>query len=554
MEMYNALKCPEEEVSTTIDASTTTTTTTEEPEPKVIIKNPQKMMEDIFDSLDSDVVLDSNRLEETNVQHKVDLDLMMGDQPMPDVEVVEDKKVVLKQPEKKEFYAKKSKQKSEKLKAKDEDEPMMGDAPCLPCAAKAEQTTLTPTTDRQRRDANLLESTTTTATAEVSTSESTTEVSDESSSIVSSTELPQSPSTTEQIVTTTVIEETTTKFYVQGHPLHMSQAIFKEPIQPDIHNTHERIDIGKDDAGFIPPMLLVKAKTTTTTPEPVVKETLTTDISTDQTLIDVTDVADENSTIIVTPKTPENVSESALPTVPATQLENTITTVAASEKPILIEKRNDPRLGLKAVTTTASITPTTQQNIVSSTAVELTTVSEDMTSVSDNTESTFEANTSAESAITTEETLATELLDTSSPSAAVSDTSKSLEIVASPSTTQEESVTAEKLILSTLATEQTVEPSTTIMSSSSSATPIALKQTTVTINKSTTTMRNDIDAYRHSEDGSHEDDEMESAERRHMENNFSNADYQPYKPNRHRSVIKPDHHHGPGFSIGKILG
>jgi hypothetical protein len=571
MDMYNALRCPEEEIASSSSAIdvTPTTTTTEEPEPKVIIKNPQKMMEDIFDSLDSDVVLDSNRLEETNVQHKVDLDLMMGDQPMASSaadEVEADKKVLLKQPEKKETFPKKTKQKSEKLKARDEDEPMMGDAPCLPCAmkanedAKSEQTTLTPTTDRQRRDANLLESTTT-STSEVSTSDSTTDTSksdDESSPIVSSTEM---PATTEQPITTTLIEETTTKVYVQGHPLHMSQAIFKEPIQPDVNNTHERIEIGNADAGFIPPMLLVKAKTTTTTMEPV-KETLTTDISTDQTLIDVTDVADENNTIIVTSKPAESISESpsneTQPTVLATQLENTITTVASSEKPILIEKRNDPRLGLKAVATTSvPITPT-QQIIVSST-VELTTVSEDLTSVSENTESTFEVNTSTENAammtITTEETLPTELLDTSSSSAAVSDTSKSLELVVSPSSTmtQEKAITAEKLILSTVATEQTVEPSTTIMSSS--PTPIALKQTTMTINKSTTTMRNDIDAYRHSEDGSHEDEEQESSEKQHhTENHFSNVDYEPYKPNRHRSVIKPDHHHGPGFSIGKILG
>lgn len=532
MDLYNALRCSDEEIAiatTTTTTIITSTTEEAETEPKVIIKNPQKMMEDIFDSLNSDVVIDSNRLEETNVEHKVDLDLMMGDQPITSEDEPEDKKILLKQPEKKEFFAKKSKQKLEKLKVK-EDEPMMADAPgeeIVHSTDDTEQSTFIPTTDRQRRDANLLETTMSTTDAS-STVESTENSNVEESS---STELP--PSTpTEKQMTTTVTEEATTRLYVQGHPLHMSHTIFKEPIQPDTHGTHERIEIGESEDRFIPPMLLVKAKLTSTTTEVILTSTVDTASSTDQTIVEVTDIADENSTLSVTTQKSEMSNDIPSNETQSTQLENTITTVVASEKPILIEKRNDPRLGLKAATTSTQI-------IMSSTA-EVTTVSEELTSLA--AESTFESGT------TTEETPVTELSDTSS--VAVSDTFKPLEALVTASTSHHDE--AEKLILlstTAVAVEQTVEPSTTIISSPS---PIALKQTTLKtpeINKSTTTMRNDIDAYHQTEDVSHEEDESSE----HYQNNFSNADnYQPFKPNRHRS-IKPVHH-GPGFSIGKILG
>lgn len=539
MDLYNALRCSDEEIDITSTITTTTILTTDDAEPKVIIKNPQKMMEDIFDSLNSDVVIDSNRLEETNVQHKVDLDLMMGDQPMPSEDVQpEDKKILLKQPEKKEFFAKKSKQKSEKLKVKD-DEPMMADAPAgeVHSTDDTEQSTFIPTTDRQRRDANLLETTMSTADASstVESTESTTSNGEE----LSSTELPPSNPTAEQQMTTT--EESTTRLYVQGHPLHMSQAIFKEPIQPDVHGTHERIEIGESEDRFIPPMLLVKAKLTSTTTEVISTSTSDTASSTDQTIVDVTDIIDENATTSTTQKS-EMSNDIPMNETQPTQLENTITTVFASERPILIEKRNDPRLGLKAATTSLPLTST--QIIISSTA-EVSTISEELTSIA---ESTLDSGIT-----TTDETPVTDLTDAGS-SVAVSDTLKPLETFVTASTSHHEE--AEKLILSstTVVVEQTVEPSPTIIISSPSPLAIAAKPTTLKtpeINKSTTTMRsNDIDAYHQTEDVSHE--EEESSE--HYQNNFSNADnYQPYKPNRHRS-INNEHHHGPGFSIGKILG
>lgn len=572
IDMYNALKCPEEKEEIKATIASISASTTGEPEPKVIIKNPQKMMEDIFDSLD----IDTNRLEETNVQHKVDLDLMMGDQPVASDDEKVGKKVLPKQTDKKEVFPKKTKQKFEKLKVKSEDEQMMGDEPAEEIHSTTEQSTNIPTTDRQRRDVNLVEATTTITDVITESTESSTE-----SEGSSSTELPSS-STTEQILTTFVTEETTTKVYVQGHPLHMSQAIFKEPISPD--GTHERIEIGKSEDRFIPPMLLVKAKTPapTTTEDNLLKETQTTDISesTEQTIVDVTDIADESSTInaITTQKSEisndislnNNNNETTQITEAASiQLENMITTVIASEKPIMIEKRNDPRLGLKAVTTSAPSSTTSQTtpqiaSVVSSTiASDVTTMSDELTSNTEtgSTESTFEMNSGGSSSISisTDESHETELLESSSSSPSlsyssqptfVSDTSKPQETLVTSSTFEQEM--AEKVILSTapaVAIEQTVESSAPIISTSTEKIP----QTTIT--KSAALMRNDIDAYHQTDEVSRENEEEESSEYHHLENTFSNADnYQPYKPNRHRSIVKPEHHHGPGFTIGKILG
>lgn len=159
MAMYDELKCPEE--LTTMSPTEITTvefssTTTEEIRPEVIIKNPQKMLEDVFDNIEANMEVDSNRLDVDDA--KKELDLMVGDQPAADTS--EDKKVLLKLPEKKEVYTKKSKNSKKDSKSKDsvlDDEPMMGDAP----AEEVHDEHLTTvssksdisTTDRQRRDA-----------------------------------------------------------------------------------------------------------------------------------------------------------------------------------------------------------------------------------------------------------------------------------------------------------------------------------------------------------------------------------------------------------------
>ncbi|CAG9802066.1 unnamed protein product [Chironomus riparius] len=562
MDMYNALKCPEEEILSTtqsaeeitvetskLDTQVTASTTfkaDEEVQPKVIIKNPQKMMEDIFDSIDMNVEVDSNRLDDSDSQ-KMDLDLMVGDQPIPDDEE-SDKKILLKLPDKKETFKKKSEKMKEKLKARDDDM-MMGDAPFEDVHSTTENSelptsTIISTTDRQRRDANLIAEITTSIN-DISAS-TTNDASTPEELSTFSTEMPQS--STEQI-TTPATEEPTTKIIVHGHPLHMSQAIFKEPIQPD--GAHERINFSDSDV-FIPPMLLVKSKFTTTTSTGTEHSTVSDIIitsslnpSTEQnTIVDVTDIADESSTAVdMTTIKAENNEIPLNETAQAMQVENTITTVESSEKPIMVGKRTDPRLGLKeavpSTTTTTSTVATTEQitTIISSEIPSSTTESEELTSTTDessSSSSTFE--------ITAE----------SSPSSTIIDESESSSVSELATTTLQSSGSPEKLVdLST----------TTIITSSPSA---AIKVSEFPAQTSTTAMRNDINAYHLQSDVSEisepiargGNDSGEDHENYHVNNKFSNSndEFQPFKPNRHRTLSKHDQHHGPGFTLGKILG
>lgn len=558
MEMYDALKCPEEEISVSTTTYSPPSSTLQDYEPKVIIKNPQKMMEDILNSISvADVEVDSNRLD-AEAQQKMDFDLMMGDQPAATSD--DDKKILLKLSEKKETFPKKPKKKSEQLKVKD-DEQMQGDAPAeeSPVTNGESDSALITTTDRQRRDANSVETTTLN---ELSTTTElpaeTTNIEDLSSSI-SSTEL----TTAEQITTTAITDETTTKFIVQGHPLHMSQAIFKEPILPDVNNTHERIEIGESEDRFIPPMLLVKAKLATTTTELVGNEKETTiDASTDQTLIiDVTDINEKSSSSAPLKEEVSSeisINESQLTTeISSSSSENLITTIESSEKPILLEKRNDPRLGLKTVTTTIPVTTITQQysTIQSSpivTILEDLITSTDSSSSSSNIDESSSHESSSVFSITTEE-----IVETTSIPVDTSDTpNPEAETISSINKIDE--ATVEKLVAlpiftSKSANEKSSQPSSTSESVVKQTTPKNLPET----NKSTTTMRNDINAYHQSEDSSREEESHERHYQEHHhydENNFSNAEnFQPYKPNRHRTIAK-EHHHGPGFAIGKILG
>lgn len=537
--MYDALKCSEEEISeSNISAMTTynpQSSTLQDYEPKVILKNPQKMMEDILNSISvADTEVDSNRLDALS-QQKTDFDLMMGDQPGATNED-SDKKVLLKLTDKKDIFPKKPKKKSEQLKLKD-GEQMQGDAPAI-----ESESTLITTTDRQRRDANSVETTSTNGELITSTelpTEATT-FDDLSSSTLSS----ELPTTTEHITTTAIIEETTTKFIVQGHPLHMSQAIFKDPILPDVNNTHERIEIGESEDRFIPPMLLVKAKTsTTTTTEAFTKDEKTNDASTYHTLIiDTTDIFDKSSSVasIKEEFSSDNlINETQLTTEIPTSSESLISaTVENNENPILLEKRNDPRLGLKAVTQSHPLATTQQHTTTQSSPIV--TVLEDLTTTTDSSSSSISSideSISYESSsmfpFTTEQILETTFIpvDTSDTPNPEGQTISSMMKI--------DDVKVEKLIALTISTtEANLEAHN---------------------NKSTTTMRNDINAYRQNEDASHEQEEV-SQENRHQgnhydENNFSNAEnFQPYKPNRHRTIARQEHHHGPGFSIGKILG
>lgn len=578
MAMYEELKCPEEQATSTTTMTMEPTiveisSTTEESRPEVIIKNPQKMLEDVFNNIETNIEVDSNRLDV--VDAKKELDFMVGDQPAADN--TEDKKTLLKMTEKKEVYPKKSKNaKKESKKLPFDDEPMMGDAPAED-VAHGELTTIASskhddsTTDRQRRDAE----TTLPADAKA-TSEEPLSSTDEA---VTTTEDASTMTTEAQQITTVVTEETTTKNIVQGQPMFHNHAVFKEPISVDNNNgTIERKDVSNSDDHFIPPMLLVKARFTATkstegTEETKEMTTATDEITTSAITESVSETAvtgtsdDDKNVTVTTTKAPESndiASNEISSSSSVTQVETS--PALTSEKPILIEKRNDPRLGLNYGITTSTNAPlsTTEVLSASSTTEEATTIIEETSSSS---VSSYESSVSE---ISTTESQ-TEMSEMSSDSS----TSESLstQLFDTATSTQPE-MTAERLIESTTTTTTTtekVEASSSL--ASSSVTPIAIKLTTLKIpdtsthkpiNKSTTQMRNDIDEFpRHPEshESSHElhessdENDGSSSEQHHLANNLNNEEnFQPYKPNRHRTHLKLEHQHGAGFSIGRILG
>lgn len=559
MAMYDELKCPEEQ-STTTDASSTTvetsSTTTEESRPEVIIKNPQKMLEDVFNDVETNIEVDSNRLDVADA--KKELDFMFGDQPVADNE--DDKKTLLKLPEKKEVFPKKAKNvKKESKKLPLDDEPMMGDAPAeeahddqvTTVAAKPDSST----TDRQRRDAV---ETTLAADANDST-EATPQQSEEAVTENASTVQTEIP-TTEAPVVTTVTDEPTTKNIVQGHPLFHNHAIFKEPISVDNNNgSLERKDVSNTDDHFIPPMLLVKARFTATKSTEGIEETkeMTTDAITETTLEGqtVTEISDDDKNVTSKPLESNDITNE-ISSVTQVEVTPSLAQAASSERPILIEKRNDPRLGLNvAATTTTTTQPPTFSGIqLSTTDAQSPSTTDESTTFTEEASSTSVSYESSVSEISTTEsqTETTEMSESSSSE------SPSTKLSSDVSTTIQPESTGERLIESTTQKAEASAPTAV-------PTPIAIKLTTLRtpdvtsakpINKSTPQMGNDIDEI-HESSLLHETIEADdggSAESHHVENNLNNEDnLQPYKPNRHREISHSSHH-GPGFSIGKILG
>lgn len=571
MAMYDELSCPEEQTTITPTEITTVefSSTTEESRPEVIIKNPQKMLEDVFNNLDTNMEVDSNRLDIADA--KKELDLMLGDQPAADTS--EDKKTLLKIQEKKEVFPKKSKNNKKESKSKEptlDEELMMGDAPAEEVRDE-HSTTVSPksessTTDRQRRDVE----TTLASEGKVSTEVPSTTQHSEATTEQDSSSIPTDLITEPPQITSVVTEETTTKNIVQGHPMFHNHAVFKDPISVDNNNgSLERKDVSNSDDHFIPPMLLVKARFTATKSTEGTEETkeMTTDVltsmATESTVEGqtVTETADDDKNATSKPTETNEISTNEISSV--TQLETTPS--IASEKPILVEKRNDPRVGLNAVAiTTSTQSPSTTVAQMSSTAdVQSPSTTEESTTVTEEASSSVSFESSVSEISTTESQ--TEESETSESSSSESPfTTKITDI---PTSTQPEQ-TAERLI------ESTTQKSETWPSVASvSATPMAIKMTTLKapetstpkpINKSKSQMRNDIDeghrkASDDSGESSHElhehSDENGSYEHHHPENSLNNEDnFQPYKPNRHRSISKLDHHHGPAFSIGKILG
>lgn len=607
--MYDELKCPEEMISTstegtTIEITERTTiiesTTTEEYHPEVILKNPQKMMEDIFNSQtihdeENDMQINSNRLE-TPESKKDDDDLMLGDQPI--AQETEDKKTLLKKSEKKEIYTKKNKLNKKETKSKEiivEDEQMMGDQPA---SEHETSSNIALTTDRQRRDINS-ETTIATDVTTMQKDEITTKLDEETTTTVPIT------STTLAPLTTTLAEELTSKHIAAGHPLHQSQAVFKDPVPIDlngshiaaghplhqsqavfkdpipveiINGTHDRKEVNPNEDHFIPPMLLVKARFTSTKSTEGITETeidSTTQLSTSpfsalepstdgQTVTEVSQESN-NSTAELKETNNEIPSQNTevVPTLP----------VAFSEKPILLEKRHDPRHGLNTITTTTA----------AATTFELTTASilleeKKMISLFEERELTTMSQTTEQSSTSVTEQSSTETQTFSEVSVTQESSSES------STSTAEPKIELEKLIESTTVIPLIVSPSTVPIMSS---TPITIEITTLKTPEITTTtsttsskstpipsmaivlkaapMKNDIDLktpFQHNIESheinnemNNEHDDDNNEHEHNSENNFSNIeDFQPYKPNRHRELSKQDVHHGGSFSIGRILG
>lgn len=273
-------------------------------------------------------------------------------------------------------------------------------------------------------------------------------------------------------------------------------------------------------------MLLVKTRfTAAKATEGAIEETkeVTTDASTsmitESTSMDgqaVTMMSDDDKNVTSNVTESNEISTNELETAPAVNL---------GEKPIVIEKRNDPRFGLNIATTPTLTAP----SFISSEAASPSTTEEATSTVSN-------------------ESSVSEISTTDSPSETSQTSESSSSEVATASTTAQPEKTAEKLI-----------------ESAAIVTPIAIElttlkaleiPTTVKAPKSTTTqMTNDVilnDSPSHEsseEDGSHEED-LEH----HQKNNFNGDDEEPYRPNRHRGQIGQHQRSGLKTKLGKIIG
>jgi hypothetical protein len=596
--LFNELKCPEEE-STTFATFTTTTpdeiivSTTEELNthaPVVAIDPNIKVLTIEKLSFDDEEILHEINDNQLDIVAKKGDDLMMGDQP--DVEVfsttsgpsddtnIEDKKVLLKMTMKKEIEPKK---KGNLKKAVKDEERMMGDAPAEPTTV--DEKIESSTTDRQRRDAEETTQPITVSTEEINVSSTLSNdlstIEDASSTVETTTEI-----LTTTTIPTTTTEQPTTKFIVQGHPLFHSQTIFKDPIPQENPNANlERKDVLNNEDHFVPPMLLVKTRFMKEKETDDAKETTTETVTDSGFDFNITDITDDNSTDIVlldflsteiskipsTTEEPTNVT-----TATSTEISSSTTTETSNDvnKPIKVEKRNDPRLGLNAVKmtskppayelTTVEFLSTSSQEPevedISSSTTESETVEEISSSSIATTDGEDEINVSSISTLpddttsseqATTEPISEKLIATNEPALSSSttlistamstDVSKLTEIVNVEVEVSSSSVKSEEPLAKLIEISSTTE-----------------RETLSTTVKPTTTTT--ISAQFNNEINDHFDGEIENSredentEHHHVENNLNNADFQPYKPIRHRSFTKQDHHHGAIGSIGRILG
>ncbi|XP_062700571.1 uncharacterized protein DDB_G0290587 [Aedes albopictus] len=261
---------------------------------------------------------------------------------------------------------------------------------------------------------------------------------------------------------------------------------------------------------FIPPMLLVKARFTSTKAH--VDSTTTTEIVTE---------------------TPEPTSSST--SAPASTSEEITTAILTEETYSVSDNGSDIQIVEFDVKTSSPEIPTPSEAGVTTAhqVVEITFEDKEMTSKLGTLSITTRPFTSDEPQSTT-----------AAENATATPTTPSTTVVL-PSTT-------------TTTTTTTAPPSTTSSPPSSTTIPTV---TTLKPKTSYTFEQHDLhhdlgpDAPSDVSDEQHEDNEADHRNHEELHNSFSNIEnYQPYKPNRHRSLTKPEVHNNHGNYIKKILG
>nr|XP_019558603.2 LOW QUALITY PROTEIN: uncharacterized protein DDB_G0290587 [Aedes albopictus] len=260
---------------------------------------------------------------------------------------------------------------------------------------------------------------------------------------------------------------------------------------------------------FIPPMLLVKARFTSTKAH--VDTTTTTEIVTE---------------------TPEPTSSST--SAPASTSEEITTAILTEETYSVSDNGSDIQIVEFDVKTSPETSTSSEADVTTAhQVVEITFEDKEMTSKLGTLSITTRPFTSDEPQSTT-----------AAENATATPTTPSTTVVV-PSTT-------------TTTTTTTAPPSTTSSPPSSTTSP------TVTTLKPKTSytfeqheLHHDLgpDAPSDVSDEQHEDNEADHRNHEELHNSFSNIEnYQPYKPNRHRSLTKPEVHNNHGNYIKKILG
>lgn len=501
--MFEELKCPEE--MTTVEEITSTTETNQSP---VMLKNSIAMLDDIFDR--HDITINEDDINQVNFNR-------------------------LEMPEKILSNTKRSKN------FDPVEEMMMGDQPV--------EDTLTNSTIAE-----------TTAPATLISDISENEINDTNETSANPAENLSTTLSTIVETTTAFVTEPVTKHISAGHPIHLSQAVFKDPPllydQLNSSTNVSRKDLRGANEGndhFIPPMLLVKARFVPTKPQIEVTtmeiestgtDSLTTESSNNLTSVELQSSVDttEADGITIAPNT--NSSNTLISEETASQNSVDLTSIASTvgstesivtEKPILLNKRNDGKLSLvkklilPMITTSniLSVTPTIQksENEIPTIPTE---VSTKMPEVTKNME------------IAVSE-LSNDIQQNEVPQTSVDidDGSLKINVKIIPLITVPKATTPIRLdepTLTTAFTGHSVPSINTVQPKSSIATEIE------------TEIESESTQFHTTESAEH------TASSVQFKNNFSNMDYS-YKPNRRRVLTKSEYYnHNHGSYIKKILG